>query len=175
MMNTKNENIKTSEELAGEDLFNFATEREDIKTLVAHLPQEAECTPQAVEYELQLLKIISTGWSITFFLENQPAGEQISEIYWQSIHDFSGTLSETSRMMTGTEIDYFQVLRERLDMYVKALAENSDKSEPAAVVGPEFAKACGSSDDIYAVMAGSRMFLLTVSSVRKYLEALQIC
>ena len=53
-------------ELAGEDLFNFAVDREDIKTLIAHLPEETVCEPEAIEYELQLLKIISVGWSISF-------------------------------------------------------------------------------------------------------------
>ena len=39
---------KSTVELAGEDLFNFATDREDIKTLIAHLPKETECNPETV-------------------------------------------------------------------------------------------------------------------------------
>jgi hypothetical protein len=74
---------KSTAELAGEDLFNFATDREDIKTLIAHLPKETECKPETVEYELQILKIISTGWSISFYLENTSLRNQLAEIYWK--------------------------------------------------------------------------------------------
>lgn len=173
-MDSKKDNMQSAVEIAGQNLFNYATEREDIKTLVAHLPEEAECSPQAVEYELQLLKIICTGWSVSFFLQDNPVCNQLTESFWKAIHEFSGNLSETTRLMTGTDIDYFQALKERLDLYVNILSEHPDTKDPAAVIGPEFAKACGSDDDIYAVMAGSRMFVLTVSSVRQYLEALDI-
>ncbi len=172
---TKTEkNNKSNTELAGEDLFNFAMEREDIKILVAHLPEETKCKPEAVEYELQILKLISTGWSISFFLQNTPHLDQLSQIYWKSIHEFSETLSETTQMMTGTDINYFQVLKDRLEMYVTALSQKADTAEPAAVIGPEFARACGNGDDIYAVQAGSRMFIIAVSSVNKYLESIEL-
>jgi hypothetical protein len=165
---------KSVVELAGEDLFNFAINREDIKTLIAHLPKETECKPEAVDYELQLLKIISTGWAISFFLGNNPHRDQLAEIYWKSIHEFSETLSETTQLMTGQDINYFQVLKDRLGMYVEALTEKPEATEPAAVIGPEFARVCGNGDDVFAVMTGSRMFIITVASVKEYLESVKL-
>jgi hypothetical protein len=43
--------------------------------------------------------------------------------------------------------------------------------DPAVVIGPVFAGLCGHGDDIFAVMAGSKMFANTVARVRQYLEA----
>ena len=161
---------KSVVEIAGEDLFNFAVNRQDIKTFLEHLPKETDCKPEAVEYELQLLKIISTGWSISFFLENNPHRDQLAEIFWKLIHEFSGTLSETTQLMTGQDINYFNILKERLDMYVQALAEKPEATEPAAVLGPAFARVCGNADDVFAIMTGSRMFIITAASVKEYLE-----
>jgi hypothetical protein len=168
---TRPEKEQTGLKQAGEDLFNFAVDREDVKTLVAHLSGEAKCKPAAVEYELQLLKIISTGWSISFFMENNPHRDQLAENFWKLIHDFSGNLSDTTGLMTGHDIDYFRILKDRLDMYVTALAGKPEKNEPAAVIGPEFARVCGDADDVYTVMTGARMFILTVARVKEYLES----
>ena len=63
------EATKSPVEQAGEDLFNFAIERDDTKWLMARLPAAADIKPATVEYELQILKIISVGWSISYFLE----------------------------------------------------------------------------------------------------------
>ena len=165
------EETKTWIEQAGEDLFSFAIDREDVKMLVAHLPKDVTCKPATVEYELQLLKIISTGWSISFFLGTNPHKDQLAEAYWQSMHGFAANLSETTELMTGHAIDYFKTARDRLDMYVAALADKPDAPEPAAVIGPAFARQCGNGEDIYTVLAGSRMFILTVASVKEYLES----
>lgn len=165
---------KSTVEIAGKDLFTFAVDREDIKTFIANLNKETECKPAAVEYELQLLKIIITGWSISFYLEDYSQKDQLAEIYWKLIHEFSQTLSETSQLMTGHNIDYFQVVKDRLDMYVAALTEKPGSTEPAAVIGPEFSRVCGKADDVFAILTGSRMFILTVSSVKEYLESAEL-
>jgi hypothetical protein len=47
-------------------------------------------------------------------------------------------------------------------------------SEPAAVIGPEFARFCGDADDVFTVMTGSRMFIITVAQVKDYLDSLVI-
>lgn len=171
---THSNNEQTEVEQAGEILFNFAVDREDIKALVKLLPDEAKCKPTAVEYELQLLKIITTGWSISFFLEEHSIRDQIAEVFWKLIHDLSESLSETTGLMAGHDIDYFHIIKNRLDMYVSALTEKPDMTEPAAVIGPEFAKVCGDVDDVYTVMTGSRMFILTVARVKEYLESLAL-
>jgi hypothetical protein len=165
---------KTSMEQAGQSLFDFVVDREDVKTLVAHLSEESRCNTTAVEYELQLLKVVATGWSISFFMEGNPWREQLAEIFWKLIHAFSADLSETTGLMTGHDIDYFQTLKDRLDMYVAALQDKPEMSEPAAVIGPEFARLCGNTDDVFTVMTGSRMFILTVARVKDYLGSLVI-
>jgi len=162
---------KSMIEQAGENLFCFALDREDVKTLVAHLPEEVSCKPATVEYELQLLKIISIGWSISFILEKNPFKDELAEVFWKAIHGFAENLSEMTELMTGHGIDYFQAARDRLDLYVAALADNPGTAEPAAVIGPEFASQCGNREDIYTVMTGSRMFIITVTSVKEYLES----
>jgi len=165
---------KTGLEQAWESLFSFAVDRGDVKTLVADLSGEANCKPSAVEYELQILKIVSTGWSISFFMANNPHRNQLAENFWRLIHDFSLTLSETTGLMTGHDINYFHVLKERLDTYVAALTDKPELNEPAAVIGPEFARLCGDGDDVYTVMTGARMFILTVARVKDYLESLEL-
>jgi len=173
---TKNTEEKKSEiEIAGEDLFHFAINRDDIKTLIAHLPAESSCKPETVEYELQVLKIISTGWAISFVMDNSPLRDRLAGLFWELTYEFAQTLSQTTQLMTGRDIDYFQVLKDRLDMYVQALTDKNDgATEPAAIIGPEFARACGSIEDIFAVMTGSRMFLMTVASVQEYLQTLHL-
>ena len=173
-MSRQNQDNRSPIELAGEDLFHFAINREDIKSLMAHLPEEPACKTETVEYELQLLKIISTGWAISFFLENIPLREQLAEIFWKSTYEFSATLSETTRLMTGNTFDYFTIVKDRLDMYIRALSAKSEAAEPAAVIGPEFARICGDADDIFAIMTGSRMFIMTVNSVKEYLSAVTL-
>jgi hypothetical protein len=54
-------------------------------------------------------------------------------------------------------------------MYVDAMAKKTDATEPAAVIGPEFARNCGDVDDTFAIMTGSKMFIATISGVKEYL------
>ena len=155
------------------DLFDFAVDREDIKWLTARLPEEANIERSSVEYELQILKIISVGWSISYYLEDNPLKNPILELFWMAIYEFSQQLSKTTSLMIDQEIDYFQILRDRLDMYLNALAQNPDTPVPAAVIGPEFARTCGNVDDIFTFMAGSKMFISATGRVRKYLEPIK--
>lgn len=172
--------MKTSEEKPSEiekardDLFRFAIDREDIKWLMEHLPKEAAVKRNTVEYELQLLKIISVGWSISYYLGNSPHKNRLSELFWTAVYEFSQRLSETTGLMIGHDIDYFQVLRDRLDMYVEAIAQKPDAPEPAIIIGPEFARTCGNVDDIFTFMTGSKMFISTIGRVKEYLETIHL-
>jgi len=131
----KPEKKKTEIEQAGEDLFNFAIDREDIKWLISQLPEATDIVRSKVEYELQILKIISVGWSIPYFLENSPQKTRLLELFWTSVQEFSKSLNETTELMTGQDIDYFQILKDRLDMYMKALSKTPGEQEPSAVIG----------------------------------------
>ena len=76
--------------------------------------------------------------------------------------------------MIGQDIDYFQILQERLNMYVNAMAQNPEAPEPSTVIGPEFARNCGNAEDIFTFMTGSKMFLSITSQVKEYLEKINL-
>ena len=155
------ESKKTPVEKAAEDLFNFAIDRTDIRELMAGLNEAAKINRHTVEYELPILKIITVGWSISYFIGHPPYKEELSAIYWNLVREFSLGLSETAELMAGKNIDYFQIIKDRLNIYVNAMNKNPDAPEPAVVIGPEFARACGNKDDIFTVMTGSRLFIAT--------------
>ena len=166
--------IKSDLEKAGEDLLDFAVDREDVNWLMNRLPKEADIKRVTVEYELQILKIIGVGWSLSYYLENSPQKTELLELYWNSINEFSRGISTTTEYMIGQNIDYFQILKDRLEMYVGALEKHPDAAEPALVIGPEFAKICGNVDDIFTFMTGSKMFISTLNRVKQYLEAIKL-
>jgi hypothetical protein len=157
-----------------DDLFNFAVDREDVKWLMERLSEEANIKRSAVEYELQILKIISVGWSISYYLENNPLKNPLLEPFWMAIYEFSQRLSTTTGLMIGKDIDYFQILKDRLDMYVHAMAQNPDAPDPAAVIGRAFARTCGNVDDIFTFMTGSKMFISATGRVRRYIETIKL-
>ncbi|MFO7556557.1 MAG: hypothetical protein R6W88_15260 [Desulfobacterales bacterium] len=168
------EEKKSEIENARDNLFNFAIDREDIKWLMEHLPKEADIKRDTVEYELQLLKIISVGWSISYYLGNSPHKDQLLELFWMAVYEFSQQLSTTTELIIGHDIDYFQVLRDRLDMYVEAMAQKPDAPEPAIVIGPEFARTCGNVDDVFTFMTGSKMFISTIGRVKEFLITINL-
>jgi hypothetical protein len=165
---------KSSIEQAAEDLFNFAVDREDVKTVLAVVPKQADVEIGKVEYELGILRIISVGWSISYFLEHSPYKDRLAQVYWKAVQEFSRSISASAGLMIGKEIDYFQVLKDRLNKYVEAMRQKPRASEPAVVIGPEFANACGNVNDVYAVMAGTRMFITTVGTVKTYLQTIEL-
>ncbi len=170
---TNSQSKKTDIEKAGGDLFDFAIDRESLKAILDTLPEDAPLNKNKVEYELQILKIISVGWGISFCLEDVTFKQQISEVFWKAVQEFSQSLSTATSLTSGQDIDYFTILKERLDMYVDALNKQPHATEPAVVIGPEFAKTCGNKDEVFTVMAGSRMFISTIGGVKEYLRSVQ--
>jgi hypothetical protein len=161
---------KSAIEMAGQDLFNYAIERDDVNYLLALLPQETTINPSKAEYELQLLKIITVGWSVSYHLQDNPLKDVLSELFWQAVNQFSHGLSETTGMLIGQDIDYFEILKQRLDMYLAAMHAMPDAPEPAHIIGTAFAGTCGNAEDIFAVMTGTKMFSSVTTRVRQYLE-----
>jgi hypothetical protein len=76
--------------------------------------------------------------------------------------------------MIGQDIDYFEILKTRLDAYVDALSQNDAATDPTMVIGPAFADLCGNREDLFACLTGSKMFSTTTTRVRQYLEALKL-
>jgi hypothetical protein len=173
-MDNSNQNAAVTDQ-AGEDLFNYAIERDDVKLILEQLSRSAQVKSTTLEYELQILKIISVGWSISYYLEGTPRRKAaLGDFFWSAINDFSKDLSQTTGLMTGADIDYFEILKERLDLYVQAMGDNPQAPDPAVVIGPVFAGFCGNGDDIFASMAGTKIFANTVARVRQYLEAVKL-
>ena len=115
----KSKEEKSGIEKAGEDLFKFAADRDDLKLIMSLLPEGADIKRETVEYELQILKFISTGWGITYLLDNSPHKDQLAELYWKTFCQYSLSISEATDLMTGQKIDYFQIVKERLEMYTE--------------------------------------------------------
>ena len=160
--------------MAGEELFNFAIDRRDVKALSERLPPATDAQRATVEHELQMLKIISVGWGLSFYLDNNPQKNQLAAFFWQAVHDFSQRLSQTTELLIHEDIDFFSTLKSRFDVYLSQLQKKPDAPEPAVVIGPEFAKFCGDADDVHNVMAGSRMFISTIGEVKAYLEKIKL-
>lgn len=156
--------------MAGKDLFNFAIDRRDVSTIMDRFPGESKSQRATVEHELQILKIISVGWSISYYLVDSPLKRELTASFWKAVHDFSVSLSQTTELLIRQDIDFFATVRDRFDMYLREMQKNTDAPEPAVIIGPEFARVCGDTEDAHMVMAGSRMFISAVVEVKVYLE-----
>ena len=159
---------------AAQNLFDYAIERDALKQIVAHLPDDQEIKKVTVEYELQLLKIISVGWGINFFISNQSLKEVLSEAFWHHIQTMALSVSKASSASIGKDLDYFAIIKERLDIYVNALQHFADAPDTAKVIGATFAKLCCDEANSYIILAGKRTFSLASASSKNYIESLQL-
>jgi hypothetical protein len=162
---------KTGIEVVCKSLFDFAIDRRDVVDIMARLPEIPGVRRATVEHELQILKIISVGWGISFYLPAGPLKEEVAVCFWQAVRDFSKSLSSTAELLINQDVDFFAAVRGRFDKYLEEMKRHVNAPEPAVVIGPEFARCCGSEDDAHTVMAGSRMFVGTVNEVKRYFEA----
>ncbi len=176
----KNESYlkKVSIEKASEDLFDFAIDRSDIKQILQNLPADIKINRVSIEYEIQLLKILAVGWSISFFANQISLKKELSELFWNAVQNFSQNISmlssSSSSSSTGKEINYFNTLKERLDTYLNALTLVSDNSDPMVSIGPKFAEICGSENNAHIILSGAKVFNFSVGGVKNYLESIHI-
>jgi hypothetical protein len=170
-----NDSDKPDDEIAraGEQLFQYAIDRGDTKTILDILPLAAAERRVPLEYEIQLLRIISVGWAISFFLADD--GRKKTELghhFWEHVRGFSATVSTSASLTVGSDIDYFDILKKRLACYLGALDAAGKIPEPAMAIGPAFAELCGDKDDACAILAGTKMFSHTIRAVREYLDGM---
>jgi hypothetical protein len=175
-MTPQNPSMHLTVEETARNLAVFAVDRTDLKTILESLPPESGVNRVTLEYELGILKILAVGWGISFFMpvsdKNKPI---LSDAFWQMIQEFSQNISTLTETTTGQPIDYFKILKERLDTYVQQMHKTADNTiDPSAVMGPAFAKTCGHPDDPVAMLTGSKMFALTLGGVKEYLAAVRI-
>ena len=164
------ENKSAGLDEVSENLATFSVDRDDLKRSLAMLPDEESINRVTVEYELPLLKIVSVGWAIAYFMENRPEKQALLETFWKAIDTFAGDLSTVTSLTTGADINYFQLIKERMDTYVHALNIQPDARDPAAVIGPTFAEICNAPGNVHVIMAGNRAFKGALIGVKEYLN-----
>ncbi len=154
-----------------EIMFNLAINRDDLKKVISEVPKESDINPVTMEYEIQLLKILSVGWGISYFMGDHPDKNRLAHGFWNAIRDFSISVSKMTSSATGEDIDYFNILRERVDIYVQALNHFSDVKDPSTVIGPTFAKLCGNEEEAYSLVSGKAIFNSSILNVKNQLES----
>ncbi len=174
-MNSNKKESLSPEKLA-QDLATFAIDRTDLKTLLASLPASDDLNLTTIEYELQLLKILSVGWGISFFMDATDKNKAVvSEMFWDFIREISVNISTLTQTTTGTDVNYFEIVKERLNTYLAVMQENPDEAQnPANIMGPAFASVCNCKDNAIAILTGTKMFTLTLGSVKEYLNSVKI-
>lgn len=167
---------KQDNELASvcKNLAEYAVDRDDIKVLVHNLPKDQNINTVTVDYELQLLKIISVGWALSVCMEKYPLKTEAAVEFWNLIRGFSKDISSVTQMMIGHDVDYFQLIKDRFDYYVKSLDAPNVNRDPASAIGPAFARCCKDGDNPFVTLTGARIFTYAVRGVREYLESLGI-
>ncbi len=165
---------KISVEEAGKILVDFSTDRNDLKMILGQLPENPDFDLVTVEYEMQLLKILSIGWGISYYMPEGFEKEKLAAEFWNLINLLSKNISLSVSSSIDKEIDYFEIIRERLDQYLKVLQLNSEISDPASVIGPKFAELCGFKDDVYVIISGAKIFNLALNGLREYLESINL-
>ncbi len=169
-MSENNENSSEIVEKVSENLFNFSIDQNDLKSIIKSVKDDS-IDMVNLEYEIQILKIVLTGWSISYFMEGKAEKKQLSESFWIKIHEFSKNLSSISTGATGKKIEYFIILNERLEVYVKAITELGSVNNPVDIVGHVFAEVCGDKINTNMIDTGKNLFSATILAVRTYLES----
>lgn len=159
------------------ELVNFAVDRQDIKTLLQAIPDNDAAGPKinktTLEYELPLLKIVCTGWAISYYLAEHSAKNELAQSFWMAIQEFSEKISEMSRTAAGVDINYFDLVKERADLYIQAMQMNMSEADPAGVIGVTFAGICDNPDEPLVITSGKRMFSVSLESVQRYLNTVE--
>ena len=159
---------------AGENFVNFSFDRDPIKPLIDNIPPESGINPVAMEYEIQLLKVLTVGWAISYFMADHARKDAMAQTFWQGVRAFSANLSAVASCNVGKAIDYFGALQQRVDIYVGALQHLPETGDPGAVIGATFAQMCGNQLQRYLVLSGKAIFNMSIVSVKSYLESVDL-
>ncbi|MFO8048188.1 MAG: hypothetical protein R6U29_04070 [Desulfosudaceae bacterium] len=175
-MDSQKEKVTMAEAIR--ELVNFAVDRQDIKALLQAIPDDETAGPEinktTLEYELPLLKIVCTGWAISYYLAEHSAKNELAQSFWMAIQEFSEKISEMSRTAAGVDINYFDLIKERADLYIQAMQMNMSEADPAGVIGITFAGICDSPEEPLVITSGKRMFSVSLESVQRYLNAVEL-
>ncbi len=153
------------------NLAEFAVERDEIKSLISTLPQDMNINTVTLEYELQLLRVVATGWSISVYMASSPQKQLFESKFWELIREFSKDISNVTSLMIGHDLDYFDLVKQRFDYYLKTFETSDNNADPASAIGPAFAESCKDNDNAFVVITGARLFNHSVRATKEYLEA----
>ena len=159
---------------AVEVLTGIAVNRQEVRHALAGLPEAEGINKTTVEYEIQLLRIVFTGWAVSYFLAHHPLKNELAQSFWFSIHEFSQKVSSLAAGSAGVTVDYFDAIRERTRCYIDAMNNNMTEPDPTAVVGATFSLLCGGTGAQPVVDAGKQMFANTLATVKIYLDTVRI-
>jgi hypothetical protein len=166
-----NEEVNNSlENQIANTLFSYSVSRDDIKNLANETVENTDAQEQTLLYELQILKIITTGVSINYLIESLDQKNEISRLYWEYIMEFSKSVTEATKKYSNVDIDYFEVIKDKLNYYLKELSENKDAPEPASIIGPAFAVQCSMPEDTFTILAGAKLFKGVINGLKIYYE-----
>ncbi len=157
-----------------ENLVRFSLDQGDIQQITERMAEDTVIKPVTMEYEIRILRMVSVGWGIAYFLEGSPYKERLATAFWETIREMSGNISQMSSAVAGEEIDYFAVIKDRIDLYVETVNAFPDAKDPGPVIGYTFAKLCGDAEDGYALIAGKRIFHLVLAAIKEYMESIEI-
>lgn len=159
---------------AGEILFNYAVNRNELNEILRGFPEDIGINRVAVEYELRLMKIIFVGWALSYYAHHHPRKQALMEIFWNAVREFSVGISSVTALSTGTELNYFSIIDDRLNDYLEILGNELEDTPSASIVAFHFSRKCGHEGDPYAIIAGKKMFNFAVGGVKHYLESVRI-
>lgn len=165
------EKEKTTLDIICKNLAEYAVDRDEIKKLVEALPRDQNINTVTIEYELQLLKVITIGWGIAVYMKGFEKKQLFELKFWELIREFAKDISNVTSLMIGHDIDYFDLIKQRFDSYVKSLDTAPNDEDPASAIGPAFAEICQDPENAFVVISGSRLFNYSVRATKEYLEA----
>ncbi|MDY0131309.1 MAG: hypothetical protein RBR53_01445 [Desulforegulaceae bacterium] len=151
-------------------LFSYSVSRDDLKTLAKEIIENTDAEEQTLLYELQILKIITTGVSINYLIKSLEKKNEISKFYWEYILEFSKSVTEAAKSYSNVDIDYFKVIKDKLDYYLEKLSENKNAPEPASVIGPAFATQCSMEENVFTILGGAKLYKGVMAGLKAYYE-----
>ena len=159
---------------AANRLLNISVNQNETRADIAALPPAEACSLIAVEYELQLLRIVATGWTISYTVEEERLRKILSEAFWEGIRTYCSAVSAMTGPVLGKDCDYFSMIRQRVDQYVQAMSHFADAGDPSRVIGPTFAAVCGCGQSAVVISLGRRVFTRCLARVQRFLHEVDI-
>jgi len=150
-------------------LLNIAVNQRETKADLLAAQNDEPVNWIAVEYEMQLLRIVAVGWALAYFAEEARGSEGLAEAYWEGVQTYCSAVSAMTRPVLGSGADYFGTVRQRLDHYVQVMTHFSNVTDPALVIGPAFAKLSGCEASEAVIGLGGRVFSRCLARAQRQL------